>query len=384
MADYKATLAEAMEIIINGTRVFVRRIFKNGVQGKLSRVNEWNGRQTWQAEYCNADVGYLMGRLWLLYLHTQENAFKEWALQLIDTIAEDLVHQYQQSHVSGVDAYYGPCWGADITGDQRLKEMALQAAQKQIESIWSDKVELFYLTRGQHVINIDCVAFLLDQPWAAKYTPHHMDYFRKHNDTILRMQFVRPDGSTFQAGYFDAEENFLYLTTHQGWREDSTWARGQAWGMHNFTAAYEAMGDQHYLDTAVKLCDWWVANAPVDHIPHYDFQDPERHKKPKDSCAAALAATALSRVARYKPDRASRYLPVVEGILTELSTNYLTIGGQILHGSWGNAVGRWSRPLRFPLGDVMAYGNYYFVEALYRNLHDDWSLFELNPAKTKK
>lgn len=383
MEDYRATLAEAMEIITNGTRTAVRRLLKNGVQGKLSWVNEWTGRQTWQEQYANADVGYLIGRLWLLHLHNQDDEFKEWALTLIDTIEDDLVNRYQQSHVSGVDAYYGPCWGADITGDQRLKEMGLKAAQNQIDSLWSDKVELFYLTRGRYVINIDCVAFLLDQPWAAKYKPHHMDYFRKHNDTILRLQLVRSDGSTFQAGYFDENEDFLYLTTHQGWREDSTWARGQAWGMHNFTAAYEATGEQRYLDTAVHLCDWWVAHTPPDYIPHYDFQDPERYKKPKDSCAAALAATALSRVIRYKPDRVTQYQPVVEGILTELATNYLTIGGQLLHGSWGNAVGRWSRPLRFPLGDIMAYGNYYFVEALYRALHDDWRLFELHPDKAK-
>jgi unsaturated chondroitin disaccharide hydrolase len=384
MPDYRATLEETMEILTNGTRVMMRRLFKNGVQGKLSRVHEWNGRQDWQETYDPADTGYLIGRLWLLYRHNHhDQEFRNWALQLIDTMEEDLVNRPHRSHVSGVDIYYGPCWGADHTGDERLKNMALKAAQNQIDSIWSDKQELFYLTRGQHVINIDCTAFLLDQPWAARYVPHHMDCFRKHNDSIIRLQMVRPAGNYFQAGYFDADEEFLYLTTHQGWRVDSTWARGQAWGMHNFTATYEATGLPCYLDTAVKMCDWWVEHAPGDFVPHYDFEDPERHNKPKDSCAAALAATSLARVARYRPDRANTYRPVVKGILSELSHNYLTIGGQLLHGSWGNAVGRWGRSLRFPQEDVMAYGNYYFVEAVYRELYDDWRWFELDPDKAK-
>ena len=242
---------------------------------------------------------------------------------------------------------------------------------------------MFYLSHGRNVVNIDCTAFLLDQPWAGRYDNKFMDYFKKHNDEILNLRMVRKEGNYFQVAYFDSNEEFDYLTTHQGWRVDSTWARGQSWGMHNFCAAYESTGNENYLNAAIKMCDWWVSHNPSDYIPFYDFEDPEAFKRPKDSCAAAMAATALMRISRYVPEKSNSYQPIIEGILTELTENYLSIGGQLLHGSWGNTVGRWSRELRFPQEDIVAYGNYYFVESIFRQLVPDWSLFELNPKNTK-
>ncbi len=110
------------------------------------------------------------------------------------------------------------------------------------------------------------------------------------------------------------------------------------------------------------------------------FDDPERGSKPKDSCAAAIATLALIRLSRAIPELAATYRPVIEGTIRELDRNYLTVGGLLLHGSWGNAAGRWGRPLRFPQEDIMPYANYYFVEALYRSLTEDWRFFRLNPS----
>jgi unsaturated chondroitin disaccharide hydrolase len=44
-----------------------------------------------------------------------------------------------------------------------------------------------------------------------------------------RRFLVRGDGSTAHEGLFDLQTGeFLRQTTHQGWRNDSSWARGQA------------------------------------------------------------------------------------------------------------------------------------------------------------
>jgi len=154
--------------------------------------------------------------------------------------------------------------------------------------------------------------------------------------------------------------------------------------MHNFTAAWEATGEQRFLNTAIHLADWWCDHVPEDWVPHYDFDDPERESKTKDSCSAALASLALIRLCRYRPELCSRYRPVIENTLTILAQRYLAEGGLLLHGSWGDR--RWQSALmfvppspdsRFPQEEVMPYGNYYFVEALYRELVEDWSLFKL-------
>ena len=386
MSNYLNTLQEAVDILSNGTHSWMERLFSKGPTEELknlSSMNVWNGWMTWQADYRPADTGYLTGRLWLLYILTGEDDFKNWAIQLIKGMSSDLIRYPQLSHVSGVDTYYGPAWGYDITGEEAFKTLSLKSAQNQIDSIFSEKTNVFYLSHGRNVVNIDCTAFLLDQPWAGRYDNKFMDYFKKHNDEILNLRMVRKEGNYFQVAYFDSNEEFDYLTTHQGWRVDSTWARGQSWGMHNFCAAYESTGNENYLNAAIKMCDWWVSHNPSDYIPFYDFEDPEAFKRPKDSCAAAMAATALMRISRYVPEKSNSYQPIIEGILTELTENYLSIGGQLLHGSWGNTVGRWSRELRFPQEDIVAYGNYYFAESIFRQLVPDWSLFELNPKNTK-
>lgn len=367
-----------MDILAAGTHDWMRRLFKGGVRGKLSGMNAWNGAHRWVDTYQPADAGYLVGRLWLLHLHTGDGQFAQWALDLIKTFAHDLGASPPASLEAGVDVYYGLCWGCDITGDAKLGALAVKAAENQIRSLWSERNRLFYRGTDRPVAGIDSAAFLLCQPWAARADERHRDRFRQHNESLRRMGMVRADGTSFQMASFDPSERFEGLTTRSGWRVESAWARGQAWGMHGFTAAWEATGEQTFLETAIRMCDWWADHSPPDFVPFYDFEDPERYKFPKDSCAAAIAASALSRVSRHAPDRADRYRPVIEGILTTLADNYLTVGGQVLHGTWGNPRARHGRPSRFPLGDIMAYGNYYFVEALYRQLHEDWGLFDLN------
>lgn len=90
----------------------------------------------------------------------------------------------------------------------------------------------------------------------------------------------------------------------------------------------------------------------------------------------------MIRLCRYQPELEGRYRPVIEGTMRELCTKYLANGGILLHGSWGNQ--RHATPTsllegkgRFPQEQIMLFGNYYFVEALYRELVEDWDFFHL-------
>ena len=54
-----------------------------------------------------------------------------------------------------------------------------------------------------------------------------------------RRHLVRGDGSTAHEAIFDLDTGeFLRNGTHQGWRADSSWARGQAWALYGFGTAY--------------------------------------------------------------------------------------------------------------------------------------------------
>ena len=384
MATYRETLSEAMDILAEGTRLRMRRLFRGDPPGFVGKLNNLNGWYSLTDTYGDGggDSGFLLGRLWLLHLHTSEDQFKDWALRVITPCVEDLTERTIQTMWPGLDIYNGMCWTSTILKSDEWKDLAVKATRNLINSLWSERAQIFMSGPTASHINIDAPLRFQHIPWCAKEDPELMKPWIAHFDTLIRHGVVRPDGSTYQILRFDPETHaFVCLSTTQGWRPESTWARGQAWGMHNFTSAYESTGLQRFLDSAVKQSDWWVEHIREDGIAYYDFDDPDRFKLPLDTCASAIAVNAMIRLCRIRPELSSRYRPVIERTLVEIAEHHLSPGGLVVHGTWANAVGRWSRPLRWPQEDIMPYSNYYYVEALYRELTDDWSLFELNPDK---
>ena len=74
-----------------------------------------------------------------------------------------------------------------------------------------------------------------------------------------RRHLVRGDGSTAHEAIFDLDTGeFLRNGTHQGWRADSSWARGQAWALYGFGTAYALSGDERFLDTAERCADFFL------------------------------------------------------------------------------------------------------------------------------
>ena len=58
---------------------------------------------------------------------------------------------------------------------------------------------------------------------------------RMQHCLTTRKYLVRGDGSTSHEGIFDLETGeFLRQTTQQGFRNDSSWARGTAWALYGF------------------------------------------------------------------------------------------------------------------------------------------------------
>ena len=74
-----------------------------------------------------------------------------------------------------------------------------------------------------------------------------IDVAEQHCETT-RKYLVRGDGSTSHEGIFDLDTGeFLRQTTQQGWRDDSSWARGLAWSLYGFTSMYALTGNPHWL-----------------------------------------------------------------------------------------------------------------------------------------
>ena len=86
----------------------------------------------------------------------------------------------------------------------------------------------------------------------------------------------------------------------QGFKDDSTWARGQAWAIYGFATAYRYTQDPRYLETAHRTADWFTGHLPPDRVPYWDFDVPQAPPQPRDTSAAAIAS---QRAARAQPGR---------------------------------------------------------------------------------
>ncbi len=141
-----------------------------------------------------------------------------------------------------------------------------------------------------------------------------------------RRTIVRGDGSTSHEGLFDLDTGeFLRQTTHQGWRGDSAWARGQAWALYGFGTAYSLTGERKYLQTAQMCADFYIENTSFDDdapfgpgVPPNDWDEPGSQA---ESSAATITASGLLNLAQIVQDpvRAARYRQAALIILDTLT-----------------------------------------------------------------
>jgi unsaturated chondroitin disaccharide hydrolase len=329
-------------------------------------------------------TGFLSGRLWLTAEHFGDERIRKAAHRLATVVGGVLSRRPPRFSAAGSDLFYSVCLGARITGDQHLVDAALEAT-RQYSKNFVPELGVFLQVPGVNRAVVDTGMNLLPFYWSAPLDPELAAFAERHNERLLSYGIVREDGAAHQAIEFDESTGEVRKRYNmQGYRDDTTWARGQSWAVHNYTNAYEATGRADFLDVARSVGRWYVDHLPADNVPFYDFADPQAPAVPRDSCSAAIATNALHKLARLDPESADWALPASRAITDELITNYLSPGGVLLHSSWGrlSAEKAGAGISRFPLEDVMPYGNYWIVEALFRTLHDDWSVLALGETAT--
>lgn len=106
---------------------------------------------------------------------------------------------------------------------------------------------------------------------------------------------VRADGSSFHVCDYSSITGEVYLCrTAQGLADNSTWARGQAWGIYGFAELYSLTVDPAYLRTSMRMADWFIEHLPEDDLPFWDFDaEYAPNVTPRDSSAATVAASGM-------------------------------------------------------------------------------------------
>jgi unsaturated chondroitin disaccharide hydrolase len=139
--------------------------------------------------------------------------------------------------------------------------------------------------------------------WAARNGGDPVWYTMALNHALTtRANHVRADGSMYQVVNYDPQTYLVKSnSTNQGYNTESTWPRGQAWAIYGFTVAYRETKDdprqadaaKTFLNTARQTAEYFITHLPADKVPYWDFELPSTTGQPRDSSAAAIAASGL-------------------------------------------------------------------------------------------
>ena len=314
--------------------------------------------------------GFWPGLLWLLYEHTGDEGWRHraqaWQAPLAAQAAETTTHDLGFMVLNSFGNGYR------LTGIEAYREVVLTAAAalatrfspavgaiKSWDPWGNDPSE--FRTIVDNLMNLELLFWAAEhggrKAWRQLAVRHALRTLADH---------VRPDGSTYHVVTYDPVTGaVLRKSTHQGASPTSSWARGQAWALHGFTIVYRETRDPRFLRAARKVTDYYLAHLPADMVPYWDFQAPAIPLEPRDSSAAAIAASGLLALAQLDPDptRRARYRNAAEATLVSLSSlAYLAAGtpsqSLLLHGTYNKPA------VNFDTGTI--WGDYYFLEALLR------------------
>ena len=308
--------------------------------------------------------GFVPGALWSAYQTTGGGWWRDHARSRQKAIGDEEITA-ASLNLGGL-FYPSFAKGYTLTGDRALLSKARTAARTM--ALRYDPEVGAMLSRQSEEFNVIIDSLMKSQLlwWAARNggDPALADIARQHALTIAR-DHVRADGSTWHLVCYDATTGAV-TRRDQGsaYSSDSTWARGQAWAILGFAAAYRETRDERFLDVARRVTDWYLAHLPDDAVPYWDFDDPAIPAAARDSSAAAIAASGLIDLALSEPSRARRAscLDAARATLSSLmSPAYASAGANpavLLHGTYSWRMNIVDRGL--------AYGDAFFLEALLR------------------
>ena len=205
--------------------------------------------------------------------------------------------------------------------------------------------------------------------WAAKNGGNKLlyDLAVTHAKTTMQNHF-RPDGSCYHVAVYDTiNGNLIKGVTHQGYADNSMWARGQSWAIYGYTMVYRYTHNKVFLDFAQKVTDIYLKRlreTSDDLIPLWDMDDPRGMKAPKDASAACVVADALLELQQYVGgEKGMAYKDFALKSLAQLSTPKYQSGKRnvsfLMHSTGHHPAGS-------EIDASIIYADYYYLEALLR------------------
>ncbi len=309
--------------------------------------------------------GFYPGRLWAAYEMTGDRAWSRRAARRQAPLAERAGDTTTHDLGFLLQTSFGR--GAALTGSRDDAQVTQRAAAS-LATRWVDSVGAIRSwdgPPGQVTVIVDSLVNLEllfaasrlggDRRWRDLAVAHAL--------TVER-ELVRPDGSTFHVVRFDEATGApVWRGTAQGLSDSSTWARGQAWAVYGFTAAWRESRERPLLDAARRTADFATRNLPGDGVPYWDYDAPGTADSTRDTTAAAVLASGLIELARVDPDASRRQRYARAGLHT---LRALTGRRYLARGTGSVAILRHGHH-NSTYGDAgVTYGDHYLLDALLR------------------
>ena len=347
-------------------------------QGALPRTFEKGVLKTVSYDYWVS--GFFPGVLWMLYEDTGNAEMRRFAEMYTERV--EPAKRMKNTHDLGFMLYNSFGQGYRLTGNKHYLDVINEGTQSLLTR-WNEKIGVMkswqssarwqYPVIIDNMMNLEMLCFMSREFSDRKYER----IAEKHAQTTIKNHF-RDDFSTFHVVSYDTITCQPHAkNTSQGFSDDSSWARGQAWGFYGFTMMYRETLNPIYLEQARKIGQFLMnhPHLPEDKIPYWDYDAPgipEPGKKSdapapvRDASAAAIMASALIELSQLDPSElAPKWLELAEKQLRTLSSpEYLAEEGELGGFIIKHGVGHHQAGVEVDV--PLTYTDYYYVEALRR------------------
>ena len=335
-----------------------------------------HGGEAW-TNWCE---GFLGGQLWLMFAYSDDGWWRDQAVHY-SRLLED---RKTDSSVHDLGFLFWSTWKRwfDHSPDEFIDDV-LTAAGATAGSRFLERGEYLPSFVSDASLFIDIMMNVGIIFYAARQSEDRTLWNNaiRHCHTTRRY-LVRGDGSTAHEGLFDTETGaFIRESTHQGWRDDSSWARGLTWAIYGFGTAYRFSGDMRFLQTAEACAAFYIERTPEHGVPPNDWAEPNPAEA-YESSAAAIAASALFQLSEISVDsiRARHYRQYALTILdTLLQPTFLAIETPGWEGILKRGMYHQSKGLG--VNESVMWGDYFFLEALLDALY---LLTDRKPAESAR
>ena len=318
--------------------------------------------------------GFFAGSLWYIYELTGDEYWAEKArkhTEILDSVKylttnHDVGFMIYDSYGNGlrlknIDGYRDVCVTAAKSLSTRFRKEAGIIQSWDVEQGWQSQRGWKCPVIIDNMMNLE----LLFKATQFTGDSTYYDIAVSHAEHTMKNHF-RPDYSCYHVVDYDSETGDVRgKYTAQGYSDESSWARGQAWALYGFSTVYKYTGEKKFLEHAEHVADFIFnnPNMPEDLVPYWDFDAPDIPDTYRDVSSAAVMASALYEL--YVQAQNVSYREKADKIIESLSSpayraGYGTNGNFILMHSVGSV------PHGAGIDVPLNYADYYFLEALVR------------------